>query len=210
MRPDIFFDPQTHTYLVDGQEVPSVTTILQPLSNRSYSSVNPSVLEYARNRGTVVHEALELIDLDADPDISPEIVPYLNAYEEWKSIYRPTFTDIEQIVYEDELGYIGTLDRAGYLNGNDFAIIDIKTSNPTKEALVSACAQTAAYATAYPNRINIDRYILFLKSDGSWRFQSAMEYEKKYSFDGYSVFLKLLETHKMVSKLLNRKEKKSA
>ena len=148
MKHDIFFEESTHTYIVDGQEVPSVTTILQPLSNRSYSSVNPSVLEYARNRGSAVHDALELIDLDADPDISPEIVPYLTAYEEWKSIYRPTWTDIEQIVYEDELGYIGTLDRAGYLNDGRFAIVDIKTSNPSKEALVSACAQTADYATA--------------------------------------------------------------
>ena len=208
MKHDIFFDEESHVYLVDGQEVPSVTTILKPLSNRSYSSVNPSVLEYARNRGSAVHEALELIDLDTDPDISPEIVPYLNAYEEWKSIYRPTFTDIEQIVYEDELGYIGTLDRAGYLNGNEFAIIDIKTSNPTKEALVSACCQTAAYAIAYPTKTEISRYALFLKPDGSFRFQNCTEYESKYLFSGYDTFFKLLDMHKMISGLLERKGKK--
>lgn len=208
MKHDIVFFEDTHEYVVDGQEVPSVTTILQPLSNRGYSAINPSVLEYARNRGTAVHEALELIDLDADPDISPEIVPYLNAYEEWKSIYRPTFTDIEQIVYEDELEYIGTLDRAGYLNGNEFAIIDIKTSNPTKEALVSVCLQTAAYAIAYPTKTEISRYALFLKPDGTFRFQNCTEYESRYLFSGYDAWLKMLEYYKMVSKLIETRGKK--
>ena len=60
VKPEIIFDEATHTYLVDGEEVPSVTTILQPLSMRSYSAVNPSVLEYARNRGKAIHEAVEM------------------------------------------------------------------------------------------------------------------------------------------------------
>ena len=205
MSHDIFFDDATHTYLVDGLEVPSVTTILQPLSNRGYANVNPSVLEYARHRGTAVHEVLEAIDLGAEPDIYPEIIPYIQAYEDWKSVYRPTWTGVEQIVYNEPNGYIGTLDRAGYLNDGRFCIVDIKTSNPTKEALVSVCCQTAAYATAYPKVVEIDRYALFLKSDGTFRFQNCTEYESKYRFSGYDTFFKLLETHKMITKILESK-----
>lgn len=207
MKHDIFFDPESHVYLVDGQEVPSVTTILQPLSNRSYSSVNPSVLEYARNRGTAVHEALEAIDLGAEPDIYTEIVPYIQAYEEWKSIYRPTWVGVEQIVYNDFEHYIGTLDRMGWLNGNDLAIIDIKTSQPTKEALVSVCLQTMAYKLAedcdkdQPFEVN-KRYGLFLKSDGSFRMVDCAEYEKKYNIDAWVVWHKLLDTHKTITELL--------
>lgn len=208
MKPEIIFDEATHTYLVDGEEVPSVTTILKPLTDRSYGKVNPSVLEYARNRGTAVHEALENFDLGGGLEASPEIEGYIRAYLDWMEVYRPTWTDVEQIVYEDELGYIGTLDRAGRLNGTEFSIVDIKTSNPTKEALVAVCMQTAAYAIAYPGRTEISRYALFLKADGTWRFQNCTEYESKYGFSGYDAWLKMLDYHKMITDLLERKVRK--
>ena len=108
VKPDIVFDEVEHIYLVDGVEVPSVTTILQPLANRAYSSVNPSVLEYARNRGSAVHEALELYDLGAGLEASPEIEGYVKAYLEWEQIYKPSWVGVEQIVYSVGDKYIGT------------------------------------------------------------------------------------------------------
>ena len=226
MRHDIFFDEESHVYLVDGQEVPSVTTILQPLSNRSYSSVNSSVLEYARNRGSAVHEALQIYDLVGECDVFPEVQGYLNAYLDWQNVYRPEWLGVEEIVYCEEEGYIGTLDRLGVLNDRELAIVDIKTSNPAKEALVSVCCQTAAYEIAYqsnlvmtiprkmgktasiPSRPAIKRYGLFLKADGSYRFLDCEEYEKKYGFDGGVVFINLLATHRMITRLLNTKKGK--
>ncbi len=212
MTPDIFFDEQSHTYLVDGEEVPSVTTILQPLTSRVYSAVNPSVLEYARNRGTAVHEALEMYDLGIEPEVYPEIEGFIRAYLDWEQIYRPTWTGVEQIVYNQRSGYIGTLDRIGYLNGTELAIVDIKTSQPTKEALVSVCCQTFAYAYAYTNEDyitgshrNIKRYGLFLKADGSYRFQNCEEYEDKYGFVGDDVFMELLTDYKMITRILETK-----
>ena len=208
MRRDIFFDPDSHIYLVDGVEVPSVTEILKPLSNRGYAKINQAVLDYAAARGTAVHEACEAIDLGAEPEIVPEIQGYINAYLEWKNIYRPTWLGVEKIVCNEFGGYIGTLDRVGYFNGGDeLCIVDLKTSNPTKEALVSVCLQTAAYMLAFnadidePN-VASKRYGLFLKSDGTFRLQDCDEYEKKYQFDGFESFRKLLYTHNMVSELL--------
>lgn len=212
MTPDIFFDEQSHTYLVDGEEVPSVTTILQPLTSRAYSAVNPSVLEYARNRGTAVHEALEMYDLGIEPEVYPEIEGFIRAYLEWSQIYQPNWIGVEQIVYNQRSGYIGTLDRIGYLNGTELAIVDIKTSQPTKEALVSVCCQTFAYAYAYTNEDyitgsyrNIKRYGLFLKADGSYRFQNCEEYEDKYGFVGDDVFMELLTDYKMITRILETK-----
>ena len=209
MTPDIVFDEQTHTYLVDGKEVPSVTTILQPISSRAYSAVNPSVLEYARNRGTAIHEALEMYDLGGEIEASPETAPYIKAYLDWYSIYRPKWTGVEQIVYHNIDGYIGTLDRIGYLIGTELAIVDIKTSQPTKEALVSVCCQTSAYAMAYTQEdyirgsyLKIKRYGLFLKADGTYRFQDCKEYERKYEFSGDDVFMSLLCDHKMITRIL--------
>lgn len=215
MASEIIFDEAEHIYLVDGKEVPSVTTILQPLSNRSYSSVNASVLEYARNRGTAVHEALEIYDLGGELEVVPETEGYIRAYLEWWNIYRPKWTGVEQIVYHDTDGYIGTLDRIGYLNGTELAIVDIKTSQPTKEALVSVCCQTSAYAMAYTaedfirgSYKKINRYGLFLKADGTYRFQNCYEYECKYEFGGAEVFMALLTDYKMVTRLLATKARK--
>lgn len=222
-KPEIIFDEAEHIYLVDGVEVPSVTTILQPLANRAYSSVNPSVLEYARNRGAAVHEALEMYDLGGELEVTPETEGYIRAYLEWSQIYRPKWTGVEQIVYHEtfprdvdkpmlkdgnDVDYIGTLDRIGYLNGTELAVVDIKTSNPSKEALVSVCCQTAAYAEAVFDYDKPSRYGLFLKADGTYRFLDCKEYEKKYRFSGTSVFYNLLTAHKMITELLETKARK--
>lgn len=210
MKREVIFLEDEHKYLVDGEEAPSVTEILSPL-HRSYGKVNPSVLEYAANRGKAVHEALELYDLGGELEASPEIEGYIRAYLDWANVYRPKWTEVECIVVSLLYGYAGTLDRAGFLNGGDFAIVDIKTSQPTKEALVSVCCQTAAYEIAHkeitPQPVN-KRYGLFLKSDGTYRLVDCEEYESKYAFSGYNAFHKLLKNYKMVSDLLEKKVRK--
>lgn len=213
-KQDIFFDEATHTYLVDGEEVPSVTTILQPLSNRAYSAVNSSVLEYARNRGRAVHEALEMYDLGGELEASPEIEGYIRAYLEWEQVYKPTWSGVEEIVYCESEKFIGTLDRVGTLNGREFAIVDLKTSTPTKEALVSVCVQTAAYAMAYTEQNKkppefmeqIKRYGLFLKADGSYRLVDCEEYEEAYMFRSSELFISLLNNYKAITRVLESKK----
>lgn len=215
-KPEIVFDEVEHLYLVDGQEVPSVTTILKPLTDRGYGKVNPSVLEYAANRGRAVHEALEVYDLGGELEVVPETEGYIRAYLEWEQIYRPRWIGVEQIVYSENYGYIGTLDRVGSLNNRELAVVDIKTSQPTKEALISVCCQTAAYEVAY-NEANgkfdtyLDMYIplsrfgLFLKPDGTYRVVNCVEYESKYGFSGHQVFKRLLDTHKLITRILETK-----
>ena len=214
MGVDIFFDATTHTYLVDGVEVPSVTTILKPLTDRGYGKVNPSVLEYAANRGRAVHEALEVYDLGGELEVTPETEGYIRAYLEWEQIYRPSWSGVEQIVYSVGDKYIGTLDRVGTLNGTEFAIVDLKTSTPTKEALVSVCVQTSAYAMAYTEQNKkppefmeqIKRYGLFLKADGSYRFLDCEEYEEAYMFRSSELFISLLNNHKAITRVLESKK----
>lgn len=114
--PDIYFDEAEHIYMVDGKNVPSVTEVLAPL-HRGYGKINASILEYAANRGKAVHSALEVYDLGGELEATPETAPYIQAYLEWEQVYRPQWLGVEQIVYHPEYGYIGTLDRAGILNG---------------------------------------------------------------------------------------------
>ena len=200
---DIFFDEQSHVYLVNGTATPSVTDILAPL-HRSYGAISPAVLEYAANRGTAVHEACELIDLGADPEIYPEIEGYVRAYMDFLNVYRPEWVEIEKIVYNETDGYIGRLDRLGYFNGDKYKlnVVDIKTSAANRESITSACLQTYAYAHAYALHAPIGQYVLFLKSDGSWRLVDSFEYQKKNDFTAWLCWKQLLDTHKLVTELL--------
>ena len=211
MKHDIFFEESTHTYVVDGQEVPSVTTILKPLTDRGYSVVNPSVLEYARNRGSAVHEALEVYDLGGELEVMPETEGYIRAYLEWCQVYRPKWEGIEQIVYNESEKYIGTLDRVGCLNGTEFAIVDLKTSTPTRESLTAVCVQTYAYLEAYRDSVafkDAKRYGLFLKSDGTFRMLDCYEYEWKYSFVSSDIWQHLRLTNKLITEALTTKGRK--
>ncbi len=209
-NPEIIFDEATHTYLVDGQEVPSVTTILKPLTDRGYGKVNPSVLEYAANRGRAVHEALEIYDLGGELEVTPETEGYIRAYLEWSQVYRPKWIGVEQIVHHGT-NYIGTLDRIGYLNDGRLAIVDLKTSTPTKEALVSVCLQTMGYQNAYEWEQEtvgdepIRRYGLFLKADGTYRFLDCSDYEDKYDFYSWVLWWQLVSIHNDITKILEKK-----
>lgn len=53
------YDDDTHTYIVDGVIVPSVTQILAAKFGNKYANVNTEVLKRAAERGTAIHRAIE-------------------------------------------------------------------------------------------------------------------------------------------------------
>lgn len=53
------FDRDSHTYAVDGIEVPSVTTLVKSRFPHMYESVKPEILQAAAERGTMIHAAIE-------------------------------------------------------------------------------------------------------------------------------------------------------
>lgn len=50
---------ETHTYLVDGLILPSITQILKVKFGNKYQGISKEVLENAAKKGTRVHEAIE-------------------------------------------------------------------------------------------------------------------------------------------------------
>jgi len=53
------YDDGTHTYLVDGIIVPSVTQLLNRKFGHKYDDVDSGVLRAAAERGTMIHKAVE-------------------------------------------------------------------------------------------------------------------------------------------------------
>lgn len=160
------FEDDTHTYRLNGQVVPGVTSILAPLTD--YSRVPPHVLEAASNFGKAVHKACELDDLaELDEEtLDPALVPYLDAWRKFSEDHRVAWQEIERPLANTALRYAGTPDRIGDVSG-ELAVVDIKT---TVELYPSVGPQLAAYANAYSGirAPAMKRIAVQLKRDGTY------------------------------------------
>lgn len=164
------FDADTHTYWLGDAKVPSVTRILSPLTD--LSAIPKGVLQYAADRGTAVHYGCELYDTDTlDWDsLTEELVPYIEAWAEFRAITGFKPQRIESRVFHPGLFYAGTLDRTGVIEG-ELAILDIKTSKtmyPTVGMQLAAYAE-ALHATEPEAPRHTARYAVQLKDDGTWK-----------------------------------------
>lgn len=138
------FDEATHTYTLDGKELPSVTHIIRYLAVDKANNADPNMALIARERGSAVHEATVMYDYSGEiPDDFPaEYAPYLEAYVQFVRDYKPSWELIEHQMGNATLGFAGTLDRFGVIDGK-LCILDIKTSY--KVDIPSLSAQLTAY-----------------------------------------------------------------
>ena len=185
----VAFDPVAHRYTLDGRVLPGVTSILAPLQD--FSMVNPDVLKNGQAMGTAVHRATELYDLgELDmASLSPALVPYLDAWVNFRHECSFIPCSIEERLVHPVHGYAGTCDRTGMVDG-DMAVLDIKK-------MVTLGPVIGVQLAAYQAMLNLDsrqkpvtvRYALGLRADGTYRLQ------KYDSPNDYAVFLSLLTIH---------------
>lgn len=163
----LFFD-KSHTYVVDGETVPSVSEILRFMSREIYGNVNQSMLDNASSRGTRVHSATEAIDKYGSVECDDEIIPYVKAYVAFLKQYKPDWLVIEKAMHSKTHGYAGTIDRIGMLDGKRW-LIDIKAQEQIKKHYVTA--QASGYAAmAEENGTKCERLgCLQLKKDGTYK-----------------------------------------
>ena len=179
------FDEATHTYTLDGKELPSVTHIIRYLAVDKANNADPNMALIARERGSAVHEATVMYDYSGEiPDDFPaEYAPYLEAYVQFVRDYKPGWELIEHQMGNKTLGFAGTLDRFGVID-NEYAILDIKTSY--KVDMPSLSAQLTAYRSLLykeyspakwdeilENGLNL--YGLQLMRDGKYRLYKCDE-----------------------------------
>ena len=166
------FDEATHTYTLDGVQLPSVTEVTR-FCAYDYKSERPWLAEAAARRGTAVHEACALIDYGEEPEETPEIAGYLKAYRRFLTDYKPEWQLIEHPMGSLALdaGYAGTLDRFGTLNGGP-AILDIKTGQLHDAAL--SAQMTGYYQLLQHERGGVlfaELYALKLSKDGTYELR---------------------------------------
>ena len=73
----------------------------------------------AKDLGTKVHLAAEQLSRGAEPELPPEHMPYLWAYQRFLAEWRPDFKSLERFVCNLAFGYGGTFDWLALLDMGD-------------------------------------------------------------------------------------------
>lgn len=140
---DIQFIPETHTYLLDGKEVPSVTQLVEIYST---AAVEPDsdlelTFEAAAERGTIMHNYIEhrLAGGHADEFEIPEVYSgYIDAIELFFSEHELTPMLIETPLAADaDTPFAGTPDYVGEFDGV-LSILDWKFVSQIQKTKIGA------------------------------------------------------------------------
>lgn len=157
------YDDTTHTYLVNGVIVPSVTQVMQVKFGNKYEGIRSEVLNRAAERGTAIHKAVENYCKGMD-DGSKEVHNFnflMNYYK-----IKPVKNEVPIILMVDNQPVIaGRLDLV--LQENDtLCLADIKTTSQLdKEYLAYQLNMyRLGYMQSYGERID-KLYGLHLRGD---------------------------------------------
>lgn len=125
---------ETHTYLVDGVIVPSITQILKIKFGKKYEGINKDVLQRAADKGTEVHEAIEKLCKTGEVEELKEVKNFIFLQKQYK--FEVLDNEIPIILFkDDEPIAAGRLDLVlkidGIVGGGDIK----RTSTLDKEYL---------------------------------------------------------------------------
>lgn len=123
----VVFEEEGHRYSRNGIIMQSVTQIIKPISAIVYGGIDDYVLSVAAERGTKVHDAIELYRKYGWETDDEEIKSYLDAYKKYLEDCKPKSLATESMVSHDGFNYAGRIDAIDKC-GNGIEIIDYKTT----------------------------------------------------------------------------------
>jgi len=179
------YDDPSHTYWLDGREIPGFSRILQDVGVVDLSSIPPKVLEKARERGHKVHLACQYVDENRMDwaSLDEELLGRVTAWIKFCSDYqfKPAMCGIEVPTYHKQFLYGITPDRYGTIGRIRDSIatrpwasvVEIKNTyaEETDKWGMQVAAQAAAlksHGKLDPKDNNVVLYSVNLKADGSY------------------------------------------
>jgi hypothetical protein len=117
----------THTYLVDGVIVPSITQILKIKFSKKYKDVSNDVLKRASDKGTQVHEAIEKLCKTGEVEDLKEVKNFLFLQKHYK--FEVLDNEVPVILFKDGVPIgAGRLDLVLSVDG-ELGLGDIKRTS---------------------------------------------------------------------------------
>ena len=197
--PELTFEEASHTYRLDGLIIPSVTTLMKPLSEAYYGGIDAKVLGRAADRGTSVHSAIDLYCRFGIIDIEPELEGYFEAFKAWFKDYDVKPYATETRTYNKSLLYAGTVDMSCSEKGVD-TLADFKTTAGFSSMLCGVQLEAydrvqESHGVKYQNRA-----IIQLKKDGTY----CRHTEFPPRTECWRVFTSLLNVSGFITKYSNK------
>lgn len=166
-------------YVIDGVRAPSVTEILRIEGLADFRFVDPEVLAYAAERGSLLHEWLSLVNdghISRDDEAPEEIAGYVAGYGKFLDATGFKARSWERVVKNAPLRYCGTYDLLGELPSG-LTLVDLKTSAQLYHWVP---LQTCGYAMALDPRPA--RAALRLLRDGTYRFERFTDRQNEHDW----------------------------
>ncbi len=184
------FYPGPHQYILQqgsvNLQLPSVTQLIRFVSNEFYGQIDPVTLHKAADRGTRVHEAIELMDQCGWAPTEEDTAGYIEAYNRWKSDFEPEIIATEWRGYNRTMFYAGTVDKLVRMpnqKSDGLVIVDMKTSSTYFPLLVDI--QLGGYAQmieSWPGMKIESAWGLQLRPDGSYKYHRTQDLTRAKSY----------------------------
>ncbi len=176
--PELTFQEESHVYHLEDIPIPSVTTVMNPLSQKHYQKISPEVLAKAAERGTAVHNAIEIYLNFGMEDILPQHQGYLQGFQQWQEKNQIKIIGTESRIYHKLFRYAGTVDLICEKDGK-VTIVDFKTTSVLSPMLVGV--QLEAYRQGLKSHgLEVEEVsALQLKKDGKYKEYSKIELPPK-------------------------------
>lgn len=187
-KPDFTFEPETHTYRLEGRVLVSVTQVLNEwreakvygkrflVHTTSGAAIDGEVMDNAATFGKAVHEGAKLI-LTGEIDwntVDEALIPPLMEFMRWTEDYKVKPVHVEEPMYSERHGVAGTPDLIGTVNGfRHLDITDIKTGLVNEAVGPQVAGYEIIFREREKYRKPIVRHELILPRDGSpYRFNA--------------------------------------
>jgi len=192
---ELTFDEVKHVYRLDGVVIPSVTTLMKPLSAAMYDGIDEETLNKAAEKGTIVHNAIEDYVKYGFDVIPEEQAGYFEAYKSFAKDYKIEPIENEKRIYHKALRYAGTADCIAKIDGK-ITLIDFKTTSVLMPMLTRV--QLEAYKKALESMgYKVEaKMIVQLKKDGKYK----IELHELNDLEAWTVFAALQTCNNFINK----------
>ena len=130
VKSKVRFDEEHHRYFLGEKELSGITgTLIKKAFPDTYKSIPDAVLAKAAERGSVVHQNLELFDTicNSDVNIMPSVLPEVKDYNEMLISYGLHHVDSEYLVTDNE-NFASAIDKVLADDEGNIYLADIKTT----------------------------------------------------------------------------------
>lgn len=162
----VLFNPEEHRYFLNGKELQGITVLLHKhVFPQMYADIPQFVLDRAAERGTMVHESIELYDAGFEPKKS---TPELDNYKCIKADYGLRTLANEYIVSDNKY-FASGIDLVLSDKEGNVILADIKTTSVLNKDYVAWQLSIYAYLFELQNpELKVSKlYALWLRGDKS-------------------------------------------